>query len=136
MRTLLGGSDRPPDKAAIGFPGARYVAAKMTKLATSRLASSMASLRAKNFQRIASASPAEAVGPRREHVGERRHRTGKLVVQHQQLRRLDVRDPRQLLQGELLRAHDQRRPLVRVGCAPRLLKCRDDLRVVETVVVL
>src|SRR5690348_300637 len=99
MRTLLGGSDRPPDSAAIGFPGARYTAAKMMKLATSRLISSMASRRAKNLQRIASAGPAKAVSPRREHVGERRHRTGKLAAQHQQLRWLDVRDPRQLLQG-------------------------------------
>src|SRR3989442_6388154 len=127
MRTLLGGSDRPPDNAATGFPGARYTAAKMTKLAISKLTSSMASLRAKNRQRIASAGPAEAVGPRREHVGERRHRPGQLAAQHQQLRRLDVRDPRQLLHGELLRPHHKRCPLGRVGCAPRLLERRDNL---------
>src|SRR5207253_7757942 len=110
MRTLLGGSERPPDSAAIGLPGARYTAAKMTKLATSRLTSSMASLRAKKRQRIASAGPlrpAEAVGPGREHVGERRHRPGQLAAEHQQLRRLDVRDPRQLLQGERLRPHHE-----------------------------
>src|SRR5690242_21674221 len=106
MRTLLGGSDRPPDSAAIGFPGARYTAAKMTKLATSRLISSMASRRAKNRQRIASAGPAEAVGPGRDHVGECRHRARELAAQHQQRGRLDVRDPRQLLHGELLRPHD------------------------------
>src|SRR3989442_13602710 len=105
MRTLLGGSDRPPDSAAIGFPGARYTAAKMTKLATSRLISSMASLRAKNPQRIASAGPAKAVGPGGEHVGERRHRPGKRAAQHQQLRRLHVRDPRHRLQGKLLPPH-------------------------------
>ena len=56
---LLGGRVRPPDSAAIGFPGARYSAAKMTKLATSRLATSMASLRAKKRQRIGSAGPAQ-----------------------------------------------------------------------------
>ena len=49
---LLAGSARPPDSAEIGLPGARYTAAKITKLAISRLASSMASLRAKNCQRI------------------------------------------------------------------------------------
>src|SRR5215472_3351921 len=136
MRTLLGGSDRPPDSAAIGFPGARYTAAKMTKLATSRLISSMASRRATNLQRIASAGPAEAVGPGGEHVGERRHRPGQLAAQHELLRRLHIRDPRQLLHGELLRPHHERRPLVRVGRAPRLLQRRDDLRVVEVVVVL
>src|SRR5215475_1791490 len=42
---LPGGSGRPPDKEAAGFPGARYSAAKIRKLATSRLATSMASLR-------------------------------------------------------------------------------------------
>ena len=50
-RRLLAGSDRPPDSAAIGFPGARYSAPKITKLATSRLATSIASLRARNRQR-------------------------------------------------------------------------------------
>src|SRR5215475_7986996 len=117
MRRLLGGSDRPPDSAAIGLPGAREVAAKMTKLATSRLASSMASLRAKKRQRIASAGsvrPAEAVGPGREHVGERCHRAGQLLAQHQDLDRLDVWDPWQLLHGELLRLRDQRCPLIAV----------------------
>src|SRR5262249_4037364 len=36
--TLPGGRGRPPDKEAAGFPGARYSAAKIRKLATSRLA--------------------------------------------------------------------------------------------------
>src|SRR6266566_507426 len=98
--------------------------------------SSMASRRAKNLQRIASAGPAEAVGPGREHVGERRHRAGQFAAQHELLCRLHVRDPRQLLHGELLRPHDERCPLVRVGRAARLLERRDDLRVVEVVVVL
>ena len=51
------GSDRPPDSAAIGLPGARYIAAKMTKLAISRLATSIASLRAKN-----SSAPSQPAG--------------------------------------------------------------------------
>ena len=48
---LAGGSARPPDSAVIGLPGARYSAPKITKLATSRLATSMASLRTRNRQR-------------------------------------------------------------------------------------
>ena len=55
---LLAGRDHPPDNAVTGFPGARYIAAKITKLATNRLATSMASLRAKKRQRIGSAGPA------------------------------------------------------------------------------
>ena len=41
---LLGGSARPPVSADSALPGARYIEPKITKLATSRLASSIASL--------------------------------------------------------------------------------------------
>src|SRR5215470_7242942 len=99
---LLGGRDRPPDSAAIGFPGATYIAAKITKLATSRLATSRASLRAKKRQCIGSAGPAQAVGPGGEHVGEGRDRAGEALAEHQQGGRLDVGYPRQLLQRQLL----------------------------------
>src|SRR6516225_9846817 len=53
---LPGGRGRPPDSAATGFPGARYRAAKITKLAMNRLTMRMASLRAKTAS--ASAQPA------------------------------------------------------------------------------
>src|ERR1700761_6662902 len=133
---LLAGSDRPPDSAATGFPGARYNAAKITKLAMSRLATSMASLRAKNRQCIASAAPAELVGPRREDVGEGRHRPGEALVEHQQRCRLGVRDPGHLLDGQLLGLRHQGSPLGRVGRAARLIQRGGDLRIVEAGVVL
>src|SRR5215831_9194132 len=133
---LLAGSARPPVSAEIGLPGARYTAAKITKLAISRLASSMASLRAKNCQRTGSAGPAQAVGPGREHVREGRGRAGEVVAQQQQIRRLDVGDPGQLLIVDLLGLHHERGPLIRAGRAARLLEQGGELGVVEVVVVL
>src|SRR5262252_5082132 len=130
---LLAGSARPPDSAEIGLPGARYTAAKITKLAISRLASSMASLRAKNCQRTGSAGPAQAVGPGREHVRERRDRAGQVLAQQQQVRRLDVGDPGQQLIVDLLGLHHERGPLVRVGRAARLLHRRGQLRSLKLV---
>src|SRR6516165_1822479 len=138
MATLAGGSARPPDSAARALPGARYSAPKIAKLATSRLPISIASRRARN--RTVLIAPlslsAEAVGPRREHEGERADRAGQAGVQDQYVRRLRVRDPRQLLRRELLGLGDEPRPRVRVRGAAGLLEQRGDLRVVEVVVVL
>ena len=44
MATLAAGSARPPDRAARALPGARNSAPKITKLATSRLPTSIAIL--------------------------------------------------------------------------------------------
>src|SRR6266700_6949709 len=133
---LLAGSARPPDSAEIGLPGARYTAAKITKLAISRLATSMASLRAKNLQFTGSAGPAQAVGPGREHVRERRGRAGQSLVQHQQAGRLGIRDPGKQLVVDLLGLHHELGPIVRVGRAARLIEQGGELGVVEVVVVL
>src|SRR5579863_8042734 len=123
MATLAAGSARPPDSAARALPGARYSAPNITKLATSRLPASIASRRARN-RMMRSLLPAEVVGPRREHVGERADRAGQAVVQQQHVRRLRAGDPRELLRGQVLGLDDERGPCVSVGGAARLAEQR------------
>src|ERR1700756_5592003 len=106
MATLDAGRARPPDSAARALPGARYSAPKITKLATSRLPTSIASRRARN-RMARSLLPAEVVGPRREHVAERADRAGQAAVQHQHVRRLGAGYPGELLRGQLLCLGDE-----------------------------
>src|ERR1700722_8440022 len=135
MATLAAGSARPPDSAARALPGARYSAPKITKLATSRLPISIASRRTRN-RTVLSLLPAEVVRPRREHVGERADSAAEAVVHHQDVRRLCVGYPRELLGGQLLGLGDEPGPRVQVGGAACLPEQRRDLRIAEVVIVL
>src|SRR6266571_1355051 len=130
MRRLSGGSERPPDRAATGLPGARYIAAKMTKLATSKLPPSIARRRAKNRRRTDSALSAQLVRPGGEHVRERRHGPREVRAGHQDVHGLDVRDPGKVSRYDLLRLRHFVRPLLRIGRAARVVQELRHLRVV------
>src|SRR5207237_7914359 len=106
------------------------MAAKITKLATSRLTSSIASRRTKNRRCTLSAGPTQLVRPRGEHVSERGVGPGEVGACYQDDQRLKHRDPGQVGRDHLFDVCHLLCSRVRVGGAARLVEEGERFRIV------